>query len=85
MDQHCEDKHLLNKGSYGGQPNRRSIDPVIVDVIQVEITMITQRILVQFDNNATSSFVQIMPHILYLCLRSYQMPVKFTALLEDLL
>ena len=46
MDQHCEDKYLLNKGSYGGRPGRRSIDPVIVDVTQVEIAMITQQILV---------------------------------------
>ena len=32
IDQHCEDNHLLNKGSYGGRPGQRSIDPVIVDV-----------------------------------------------------
>ena len=46
MDQHCKDNYLLNKGAYGGRPGRRSIDPVIVDVTQVEIAMITQRILV---------------------------------------
>ena len=41
MDQHCEDNYLFNKGSYGGWPGRRSINPVIVDVTQVKITMIT--------------------------------------------
>ena len=41
MDQYCEANYLLNKGSYGGLPGRRSIDPVIVDVTQVEITMTT--------------------------------------------
>ena len=72
MDQHCEDNYLLNKGSYGGRPGRRSIDPVIVDVTQVEIAMITRRILVRFNNDATACFNRIMPHILCLCLRSYQ-------------
>ena len=85
MDQHCEDNYLLNKGSYGGRPGRRSIDPVIVDVTQVEIAMITRRILVRFNNDATACFDRIMPHILCLCLRSYQMPPEFTSMLGDLL
>ena len=32
LDQHCEDTKLLNDGAYGSCPNRRAIDPVIVDV-----------------------------------------------------
>ena len=85
IDQHYEDNYLLNKGSYGGQPGRRSINLIIVDVTQVEIVMITQRILVRFNNDITACFDRIMPHILCLCLQSYQMPAKFTTLLGDLL
>ena len=85
MDQHCEDNYLLNNGSYGKRPSRRSIDPVIVDVTQVEIAMITRHILVRFNNNATACFDRIMPYILCLCLRLYQMPAEFTGLLGDLL
>ena len=85
MDQHCEDNHLLNKGSYGGRSGRRSIDPVIVDIIQVEIVMITQRILVRFNNDVTACFNPIMLHILCLCLRLNQMPAHFTALLGNVL
>ena len=85
MDQHCEENHLLNKGSYGGRPGRRSIDPVIVDVVQVEIVMITRRILVRFNNDATACFNRIMPHILCLCLKLYQISAHFIALLGDLL
>ena len=85
MDQHIEDNYLLNKGSYGGRPSRISIDPVIVDVTQVEIAMITRRILVSFNNDATACFDRIIPHTLCLCLQLYQIPAQFTALLVDLL
>ena len=85
MDQYCEDNHLHNRGFYGGRPGRRSIGPVIVDVTQVEIAMITRQILVRFNNDATACFDRIMPHILCLCLRSYQIPAEFKGLLGDLL
>ena len=68
MNQLCEDNQLLNKGSYGGRPGRRSVDPVIVDVTQVKIAMITRRILMRFNNNAIACFDRIVPHILCLCL-----------------
>ena len=47
--------------------------------------MITQQILMQFNNNVTACFDQIMSHILCLCLQLYQIPAKFIALLGDLL
>ena len=78
MHQHCEDNYLLNKGLYRGRPGQRSIDPVIVNVTQVEIAMITCQILVRFNNDATACFDRIMPHILCLCLQSYQIPTEFT-------
>ena len=84
IDQHCKDNHLLNEGFYGGRPGRRSINPVIIDLTQVEIAMITRRILVRFNNDATVCFDRIMPPILCLCLRLYQMSAQFTALLGDL-
>ena len=47
--------------------------------------MVTRRVLVRFNNDAIVYFNRIMSHILCLCLQSYLMPVKFTALLGDLL
>ena len=61
------------------------LTPSLFDVTQVEIAIITRRILVRFNNDATACFDRIMPHILCLCLRSYQMPAEFTGLLGDLL
>ena len=34
LSQHLEDNKLLNPGTYGRGPNRRAIDPVIIDVTQ---------------------------------------------------
>ena len=85
MDQHCKDNYLLNKGFYKGRLGKRSINLVIIDLTQVEIVTITQQILVQFNNDATTCFNQIMSHIFFLCLQLYQMPVEFTVILGDLL
>ena len=68
LDHHCEDNKLINEGTYGSQTNRRAIDPVIVDVTQTEISMITRKILVRFNNDATACFDCILSHLLCLCL-----------------
>lgn len=41
FSQHLEDNNLLNPGTYGGHPNCCAIDPVIIDVTQTKIAMIT--------------------------------------------
>ena len=51
LQQHCEDRNSLNKGSYSGRPNRRAIDPFLVDVMQMEIAMVTRRPLIRFNND----------------------------------
>ena len=49
--QHLEDNCLLNPGYYGGQPNYCATNPVIVDVIQTKITMITRKPLIWCNND----------------------------------
>ena len=51
---HCEDTNQFNDGCYGGRPNRRAIDPVIVEVTQVELATILRKILIRFNNDATA-------------------------------
>jgi hypothetical protein len=85
LDQHCEDKYLINKGVYGCRPNRRAIDPVFVDVTQTEMAMVTRKPLVKFNNDATACFDRILVHLLNLCLRSYGMPKKLAKILGELL
>jgi hypothetical protein len=85
LDQHCEDNYLINKGVYGCRPNRRAIDPVFVDVTQTEMAMVTRTTLVKFNNDATACFDRILVHLLNLCLRSFDMPKKLTAIMVELL
>ena len=84
FDQHYKDNGMINKGTYRSGANRRVVDPVIVDVTPIEILIITRMILVQFNNYATAWFDRIIPSILSLYLRSYQMPPESTSLLKDL-
>ena len=46
LQQHNEDNCQLNDGCKGGRANRRAIDPVIVDVTQLEIAMILRQALI---------------------------------------
>ena len=85
LHQYCKDTRLVNKGTYGSRANRWALDPVVVNMTKTEISMITKMFLVQFNNDATTCFDRIMPHILNICLQSYQIPSEFTALIGDLL
>jgi hypothetical protein len=84
LDQHCEDNYLINKGVGGCRPNRRAIDPVFVDVTQIEMAMVTRTPLVKFNNDATACFDRILVHMLNLCLRSFGMPNRLTTILGNL-
>ena len=55
IQQHIEDRNLLNKGCYGGQPNQCANDPVVVDVTQIELAMVTQHPIIQCNNHPMSS------------------------------
>ena len=51
LQQHCEDNNMLNDACYGGRPNRRAIDPVLIDMTQTEIVKVTRRPLVRLQND----------------------------------
>ena len=76
LQQHNEDNFKLNEGCYGGRPNRRAIDPVIVDVTQTEIAMILRRALIRFQNDATACFDRILNHLAQLNNRSFGLPAE---------
>ena len=74
LSQHLEDNNLLNPGTYGGRPNRRAIDPVIIDVTQTEIAMVTRRPLIKCNNDLKQCFDRLMSHLVQLNQQSYGLP-----------
>lgn len=84
-DQHCEDNRLINKGTYGSRANRCAIDSVVIDVTQIEYSIVTRTPLVRFINNVTACFDRIMPHLLSLYLCEFQISKKFISILGILL
>ena len=85
LQQHIEDRSLLNDGCFGGRPNKRAIDPVLIDVTQTEIAIITRRPLVRFNNDMTSCFDRIMSHLATLNIQSFGMPPEIAAIMGEFL
>ena len=77
----CEDEGIINNGVYGSRQNRRSHDPVLADITQVDLSLVTCTFLAKFNNDATACFDRILPHIATVCLRSFGMPKKLTSIL----
>lgn len=71
LQQHYKNNKLLNNGCYGGRPNQHAIDPIVVDVTQIEIPMVTRRILIQSNNDLIQCFDRILCHIAQINNQSY--------------
>ena len=80
LDYSCKGDQLLHQGAYGNRPGRRCHDPVFIDIIQTEYSMVTRTALVKFNLDMTACFDRILPHISLLCSRAFGMPKKFTSL-----
>ena len=63
LSQHLEDNKLLNPGTYGGCPNCRAINPIIIDVTQTKIVMVAQRPLIWCNKDFLQCFDRIMSHL----------------------
>ena len=79
--QHIEDRNLLNQGCYGGRLNRRAIDPVVVDVTQIELSMVTQRPIIRCNNNLTQCFDCILCHFAQINNQLYGLPLNMVTIL----
>jgi exonuclease III len=67
----AEDKNLLNVGTYGSRPNRSATTPVFLEEMMSEITRLTRKLLVTFDNDATSCYDRILPSLASIVSRKY--------------
>ena len=49
----AEDTNTINKGTYGSRPNRTAHSPVFIEELIMEISRLTRKHIVMFDNDAT--------------------------------
>lgn len=80
-----EDKQLLNPGCYGSRANRSAHDPIILEVLQREYSMVTRTSQIKFSNDATSCFDRILPPLANLISRSYGLPKDIAQIHGDML
>ena len=85
LQRHCEDNNMLNDACYGGRPNRRAIDPVLIDVTQTEIAKVTRRPLVRLQNDLQQFFDRILQYIAQLKNQPFGFLAKLAKLLGDFL
>ena len=68
---HVCDNDLINPACYGTMPGRCSLDPVFIKELEYEISRMTRRPLVHFDNDATSCYDRIPCFLANLASRKY--------------
>ena len=73
---HVCDNGLINPACYGTMPGHSSLDPVFIKEMEYEISRLTRRPLVHFDNDATSCYDRIPCFLANLASRKYGMHKK---------
>jgi exonuclease III len=56
----CQDLQLIHEGCYGGLANRQSLDPVFLEVMQYDYSMLTRYDCIKFANDAGSCYDRIV-------------------------
>ena len=61
----------LNEGHYGSRPKRNAVDPVMLEELQLEISRISRRMLIQTNYDAASCYDRIIPNLAMLASQKY--------------
>ena len=65
---------LLYKGQYGSRPRKSAYDPVLLEVLQTEVSRITRKSMVMMNFDATSCYDRILPSLANLASRKFGVP-----------
>jgi hypothetical protein len=50
---------MLNDGQYGSRPKRNAVDPVMLEELQLEISQISLRMLIQTNYDASAATIAL--------------------------
>jgi hypothetical protein len=62
---------LINKGQYGGRPGHEAASLALLEELRIDLTYLTRRTLITFDNDAASCYDRIIPAFASLINRKY--------------
>ena len=74
----AEDAKWLNPGQYGSRPSRGAHDPVFIEELQMEISRLTRKSILQINYDATSCYDRIIPNLAALVSRKFGVPQPVT-------
>jgi hypothetical protein len=63
--------HLIHNGQYGGRPGREATSLALLEELRIDISYLTRRTLITFDNDAASCYDRIIPAFASLINRKY--------------
>jgi hypothetical protein len=69
----------LNEGQYGSRPNRNAYDPVLIEELQLEMSRLTRKTLVQTNYDATACYDRIVPNLAMVSSRTFGVPATVTS------
>jgi len=73
---HVSDNSLVNESVYGSRPGKSSLDPVFTYEMELEISRLARRAMIQFDNDATSCYDRIPCFLANIMSRKYGLNYK---------
>ena len=59
----AEELDVLNQGQYGGRSRCSASDPVLMEELQMDISRVTRKTVVQTNHNATACYDRIIPNL----------------------
>src|SRR5512145_563094 len=73
---YCYDQGLIQPSSHGGVPGRSAPDAIFTKELEYEVTRLTRKPLVLFDNDAKACFDRIPCYLGNLLGRKHGLPLK---------
>ena len=80
-----EDNKQLNTGTYGSQANRSAMTPPFIEEMMNEISRLSRKSLIKFDNDATSCYDRILPAMASIASRKFGAPRGMTMVMANTL
>ncbi|KAI2503122.1 hypothetical protein MHU86_11313 [Fragilaria crotonensis] len=72
-------KNALHSGQFGSRPYRNSTDPVLIEKLQLEMSRVTRKTLIQTNYDATSCYDRIIPNVAMIVSQKYGVHPQVTA------